>query len=50
MKARKTSIDSEWLEAEISELVESAVQHKQQRIRQQIKSLLPEYKEPVLEA
>ena len=50
MKARKISIDSVWLENEINELVESAVSHKQQRIRQQIKILLPEYQEPVLEA
>lgn len=50
MKARKTCIDQEWLEREINDLVESAFQHKQQRIRQVIKGLLPEYEEHVLEA
>ncbi len=48
MKARKISIDQEWLEKEIGELVDAALHHKQQRIRQQIKALLPEYQEQEL--
>lgn len=50
MKAKKIGINQEWLENEINELVEAALQHKQQRIRHQIKNLLPEYQEHVLEA
>lgn len=50
MKARKTTISSEWLSKELEELIDAAQQHKQQRIRQQIKGLLPEYQEHVLEA
>jgi FlaA1/EpsC-like NDP-sugar epimerase len=50
MKAKKIGINQEWLENEINELVDAAVQHKQQRIRHQIKSLLPEYQEHILEA
>jgi FlaA1/EpsC-like NDP-sugar epimerase len=48
MKARKISLDQAWLEKEINELVESAIHHRQQRIRQQIKALLPEYQEQEL--
>ncbi|KYP15111.1 nucleoside-diphosphate sugar epimerase/dehydratase [Flavihumibacter sp. CACIAM 22H1] len=50
MKAKKISINQEWLETEINDLLDAALQHKQQRIRQLIKGLLPEYQEHVLEA
>ena len=45
LRARKTALDADLLEADINELVEAALEHKHPIVRKKIKNILPEYVE-----